>query len=199
MIQLTPETIAAYSGGGGGNSDSLDGTSTASWTPAQLAPIYNQLAEERKHQSSSPATPNTTTPTTPTTPTTSTTPNTLATTTTQAPPPPPDHPHQKLILLFYDQEHHANVPSTNMRSISFSAIALLDAAQKTNYLRLLQLMRSSANLNTTKALRIGCSLIISMTVGNTAAREELCSIGCAQIMLENMKKELQKSGLVRLA
>ena len=54
-------------------------------------------------------------------------------------------------------------------------------------------MRSSANLNTTKALRIGCSLIISMTVGNTAAREELCSIGCAQIMLENMKKELQKN------
>jgi ribosomal protein S18 acetylase RimI-like enzyme len=201
MIQLTPDTIAAYSGGGGGNSDSLDGTSTASRTPAQLAPIYNQLAEERKHQSSSPATPTPDDPTTPTpntlatttipatTATTTTTTNTTTTTTTttttmQAP------SHQNLILLFYDQEHHANVPSTNMRSISFSAIALLDAAQKTNYLRLLQLMRSSANLNTTEALRIGCSLIISMTVGNTAAREELCSIGCAQIVLENMKKQL---------
>jgi hypothetical protein len=93
----------------------------------------------------------------------------------------------QLDLLFYDGEHHARVSTTDMRPIPFSSVPLLDASDHSNYLRLLELIRGSVLFNSSETLRIGCSLIISQTVGDTDAREKLCEIGCASVVVAAMQ------------
>ena len=94
-----------------------------------------------------------------------------------------------LDLQFYDGEFHAQVDIKDMTQVPFSSVALLEAANGSNYLRLLQLMRGAAKLLSPDSLRIGCSLIISQTVGNTEAREKLCAIGCASVIVTTMHNQ----------
>ena len=92
----------------------------------------------------------------------------------------------KLDLLFYDGELHKKVDAADMRSVNFASIPLLEASDTFNHLRLLQLIRNSTTLRSSETLRLGCSLVISQTVGNTNSREALCCIGCARVIVDAM-------------
>ena len=90
-------------------------------------------------------------------------------------------------LLFYDGEIHRDVSQTDCKRIDFSAVALLEATDQCNYLRLVQLMRAGVLLS--EVLRLGCSLIISQTVGDTHVRDDLCSIGLVQVITRALKTD----------
>jgi hypothetical protein len=90
-------------------------------------------------------------------------------------------------LLFYDGEVHQGVLQTDCKRIHFSAVALLEATDQRNYLRLVQLMRAGVLLP--EVLRLGCSLVISQTVGDTHVRDDLCSIGLVQVITRALKTD----------
>ena len=152
------------------------GLTTTTYTITPNGPIAT-TSTNASTLTTPPNAPTTITPTTIATNPTSTSSTSMSTTT---------NPIQ-LDLLFYDGEHHARVSTTDMRPIPFSSVPLLDASDHSNYLRLLELIRGSVLFNSSETLRIGCSLIISQTVGDTAAREKLCEIGCASVVVAAMQ------------
>ena len=87
---------------------------------------------------------------------------------------------ESLDLLFYDGEVHRNVPKEDCKPMKFETVSLMEAANNSNYLRLVQLIRAGVLIP--EVLRIGCSLVISVTVGNSYISETLCSFGLVEVI-----------------